>query len=161
MNLTDEQIEKALECCQWAAPNCKDCPMDPETPCKTNLHLATLDYIKRLKSTARAEFRYRSMNKVGDRVDGDIITFYDGIITIICDDATEGKATRAKKLYLTAQGTTEDKCVSLNDCLRLIEYDGEGTVMVIFEEPLKGEVYEYGNYSPECWVRHGTTVGYA
>ena len=108
MKLTDEQIEKALECCQWATPNCKDCPMDPDTPCKTNLHLATLDYIKRLKSAAGAELRYRSMNEVGDKVDGDVITFYDGIITIICDDATEGKATRVKKLYLRGEGQPDD-----------------------------------------------------
>lgn len=49
MELTDEQIEKALNCCQWALKNCKDCPLDPNTPCFTNLHLATLKYIERLK----------------------------------------------------------------------------------------------------------------
>lgn len=49
MELTDEQIEKALSCCQWALKNCKECPLDPQKPCFTNLHLATTKYIERLK----------------------------------------------------------------------------------------------------------------
>ena len=98
------------------------------------------------------------MHKV---VNGDEIGLYDGIITIICGDATEGKTPRIKKLYPTALGSPYDKPVTLNECLKIIEFDGEGVVTVIFEEALRGEIYEYGNYSPECWVRHGTTVGYA
>lgn len=232
MNLTDEQIEKALHCCQFTVKGCKECPLDPNMPCQTNLHLAAADYIKRLKgkrieAAEAAIMRFRNefstlielnekhpkthchfahkiagqevqvpcfmldtfvtlLGKVegiiagiaepspqaaektkehdaanGTKVDGDIIKFYDGIITIICDDATEGKTPRAKKLYPTALGSPYAQGVTLNDCLKIIEFDGEGTVMVIFEEPLKGEIYEYGNYRPECWVKHGTTQGYA
>lgn len=54
MELTDEQIEKALSCCQWALKNCKECPLDPQTPCFTNLHLATLKYIERLKGATES-----------------------------------------------------------------------------------------------------------
>lgn len=75
--------------------------------------------------------------------------------------ATEGKTPRIKKLYPTALGSPYDKPVTLNECLKIIEFDGEGVVTVIFEEALRGEIYEYGNYSSNCWVRHGTTVGYA
>ncbi len=161
MNLTDEQIEKALDCCQWAVKGCKECPLDPNKPCQTTLHSAASAYIRRLKAASGTELRYRMTAETPSVVDGDAIRFYDGIITIIYDDATEEKATRAKKFYLTAQGTPDDSSVSLNDCLKLIEFDSKGTVMVIFEEPLRGEVYEYGNYRPECWVKHGKTAGYA
>ena len=84
-----------------------------------------------------------------------------GIITIICDTAADGKSLRVKRLYPQIGDSPYDKPVTLNECLQIIEFDGEGVVTVIFEEPLRGEIYEYGNYSPKCWVRHGTTVGYA
>lgn len=93
----------------------------------------------------------------GATVDGDKVAFCNGIITIICDDTTEGNSQRVKKLYYSLY----DKAVTLNDCLKIIEFDGEGTVMVIFEEPLHGEIYEYGNYAEKCWVKYGTTKGYA
>ena len=94
-------------------------------------------------------------------VNGDKIGLCYGIITIICDTASDGKSLRIKRLYPQIGDSLYDKPVTLNECLKIIEFDGEGVVTVIFEEPLKGEIYEYGNYSPECWVRHGTTVGYA
>ncbi|MCM1233031.1 MAG: hypothetical protein NC489_23145 [Ruminococcus flavefaciens] len=163
MKLSDEQIEQALHCCQWAVKNCKECPLDPNTPCATNLHIATLDYINRLKEEVTQERRIRPAFEMCATIDGDKIGLYDGIITIICDDAREGRTPRVKKLYQTSDGTPDEPFTftSLNDCLKIIEFDGEGVVMVIFEEGLKGEIYEYGNYTPKCWVKHGTTKGYA
>lgn len=98
-----------------------------------------------------------------DTIDGDKVGLYNGIITIICDDAREGKTPRVKKLYQTFDYTPDEPFTftTLNDCLKIIEFDGEGVVTVIFEEGLKGEIYEYGNYAPKCWVKHGTTKGYA
>lgn len=98
------------------------------------------------------------MHKV---VNGDEIGLCYGIITIICDTAADGKSLRVKRLYPQIGDSPYDKPVTLNECLKIIEFDGEGVVTVIFEEPLRGEIYEYGNYSSKCWVRHGTTVGYA
>ena len=58
--LTYEQIESALNACTFGhtkETRCKDCPLDSEKePCITNLHLAALEYIGRLKHrAARAE----------------------------------------------------------------------------------------------------------
>ena len=54
--MTDEQIETALNACmfgQTKADRCKDCPLDSDKePCITNLHLAALEYIGRLKKRA-------------------------------------------------------------------------------------------------------------
>lgn len=54
--LTDEQIEAALNACtfgQTKETRCKNCPLDSDKePCITNLHLAALEYIGRLKHRA-------------------------------------------------------------------------------------------------------------
>ena len=54
--MTDEQIETALNACmfgQTKADRCKDCPLDSDKePCITNLHLAALACIRRLKHRA-------------------------------------------------------------------------------------------------------------
>lgn len=61
--MTDEQIETALNACmfgQTKADRCKDCPLDSDKePCITNLHLAALEYIGRLKK--RAEVAERAL----------------------------------------------------------------------------------------------------
>lgn len=61
--MTDEQIETALNACmfgQMKADRCKDCPLDSDKePCITNLHLAALAYIGRLKH--RAEVAERAL----------------------------------------------------------------------------------------------------
>lgn len=63
--MTDEQIETALNACmfgQTKADRCKDCPLDSDKePCITNLHLAALEYIGRLKH--RAEVAERALDK--------------------------------------------------------------------------------------------------
>lgn len=64
--MTDEQIEKALNTCtfgQTKVDRCKDCPLDSEKePCITNLHLAALEYIRRLKH--RAEVAERALKDI-------------------------------------------------------------------------------------------------
>lgn len=89
-------------------------------------------------------------------VDGNTVGIWDGIIRIICGN-------KAYTEYLVAQGTDYDKFISLNDCLKLIEYDEDkdGVVIVIFDDLTHGEVYSYGNYLPKCWYQYGDTQGYA
>lgn len=52
--MKDEEIEKVLNICtfgQRKEDRCKDCLLDSDKqPCITNLHLATLEYIQRLKA---------------------------------------------------------------------------------------------------------------
>ena len=61
--MTDEQIEAALNACtfgQTKETRCKNCPLDSDKePCITNLHLAALEYILRLKR--RAEVAERAL----------------------------------------------------------------------------------------------------
>ena len=64
MKMTDEQIEAALNACTFAQTKevrCKACSLDGEKePCITNLHLAALEYIGRLKH--RAEVAERALS---------------------------------------------------------------------------------------------------
>lgn len=58
--MTDEQIEKALNACTFGylREKCRNCPLDSEKePCMTNLHLAALEYIGRLKHRAKVAER--------------------------------------------------------------------------------------------------------
>lgn len=61
--MTDEQIEAALNACtfgQTKETRCKNCALDcDKEPCITNLHLAALKYIRRLKH--RAEVAERAL----------------------------------------------------------------------------------------------------
>lgn len=61
--MTDEQIEAALNACtfgQTKETRCKNCALDSDKePCITNLHLAALEYIGRLKH--RAEVAERAL----------------------------------------------------------------------------------------------------
>ena len=62
LGLTDEQIEAALNACTFGylREKCRYCPLDSEKePCITNLHLAALEYIRRLKH--RAEVAEKSL----------------------------------------------------------------------------------------------------
>lgn len=54
-DMTDEQIEAALNACTFGylREKCRNCPLDSDKePCITNLHLAALAYIRRLKKRA-------------------------------------------------------------------------------------------------------------
>ena len=59
-DMTDEQIEAALNACTFGylREKCRNCPLDSEKePCITNLHLAALEYIGRLKHRAEVAER--------------------------------------------------------------------------------------------------------
>lgn len=91
-SVKDEQIEKALNACmfgQTKADRCKDCPLDSDKePCITNLHLAALEYIGRLKK--RAEVAERAL-----------LTVCTNIVTDEEDDlAVEPRARVLYKAYL-------------------------------------------------------------
>ena len=90
--LTDEQVEAALNACtfgQTKEVRCKDCPLDSDKePCITNLHLAALAYIRRLKK--RAEVAERAL-----------LTVCTNIVTDEEDDlAVEPRARVLYKAYL-------------------------------------------------------------
>lgn len=49
--MTDQQIEKALECCAQSNTDCDNCPYHvPDTACVTDLQINALVYINRLKA---------------------------------------------------------------------------------------------------------------
>ena len=90
--LNDEQIEAALNACtfgQTRETRCKSCALDSEKePCITNLHLAALEYIGRLKK--RAEVAERAL-----------LTVCTNIVTDEEDDlAVEPRARVLYKAYL-------------------------------------------------------------
>ena len=90
--LTYEQIESALNACTFGhtkETRCKDCPLDSDKePCITNLHLAALEYIGRLKK--RAEVAERAL-----------LTVCTNIVTDEEDDlAVEPRARVLYKAYL-------------------------------------------------------------
>lgn len=86
-----------------------------------------------------------------EKVNGDFICTFDGIVRIIWGN--KGKT-------LVFWGKYGNDFVRLNDCLREIDYDGNGTVVVIVDEFLSGKVYMYGNYGND-WYEYGETRGFA
>lgn len=63
--LTDEQVEAALNACTFGylREKCRNCPLDSDKePCITNLHLAALAYIRRLRH--RAEKAERALKDI-------------------------------------------------------------------------------------------------
>ena len=87
------------------------------------------------------------------KVDGNAVGIWDGIARIICDN-------KGKTIYNSANGDEHDTFLSLNDCLKEIDYC-VGVCIVIFETALSGQIYQYGNYSDGFWYEHGETKGYA
>lgn len=80
---------------------------------------------------------------------------YDGIVRIFNDS-------KVKVIFLTANGTSEDEFITLDDCLELIGHTSQdGVCYVIFDTAFQGEIYQYGNYSDKGWSTYGTTQGYA
>lgn len=96
------------------------------------------------------------MEEWGKVVDGNEVGSYDAIFKIICGD-------RCKEVILVADGCEDDKFMSLNDCLDLIEYDRESgmSVIVIIDSWLHGTIYRYGAYSEKYWEVYGETGGFA
>ena len=91
-------------------------------------------------------------------VDGKTTVLFDGFIRIHQSGIGVDKA---KTVILTADGTDEDKAISLDDCLELIEYDGNGVVYVTFDTAMSGKIYQYGNVPDKCWYEYGQTMGFA
>lgn len=92
-----------------------------------------------------------------ERIKGDEVGLYDGIIRIIWKD-------KAKTIFLVANGDDDDRFISLNDCLKEIGYDKKshkegGVVIVIMDESLSGKAYIYGQYGNN-WTEYGETRGY-
>ena len=88
------------------------------------------------------------------RIDGNTVGTWDGIAYIIWGD-------KGKTVYINAMGDDNDKFFTLNDCLAEIGYNGDGSVLVVLEDPLNGKVYRYGNYAEKAWCEVGTTCGFA
>ena len=63
MNLTDEQIIKAWECCCPPSCNCKECPMQGVNGCWVELKYETLNLIKRLQAENEGLQTTKKLNK--------------------------------------------------------------------------------------------------
>ena len=55
------------------------------------------------------------------------------------------------------------KGLTLNDCLKIAKENGytRGTIMILSESFLNGEVYRYGNYLNNKWYQIGKLAGFA
>lgn len=87
---------------------------------------------------------------------------YDGIVIIICKSLSK-TGIRCKEITLTAEGTEDDRFLSLEDCINEIGFDktkGDCVISVVMESLLSGHIYQYGNHGP-FWELHGKTQGYA
>lgn len=87
------------------------------------------------------------------KVDGNAVGIWDGIVYIVCEN-------KGKTIYKCASGDENDTFLSLNDCLKEIDYRN-GVCIVIFETALSGQIYQYGNYGDDYWYEHGKTQGFA
>lgn len=85
-------------------------------------------------------------------INGDYVGLCDGVVRIIYKE-------RAIEVIKVANGTHEDTFLSLNDCLDMIEYDGEDIVIVILDDATEGTMYKY-DFLDNMWYEYGTTRGY-
>ena len=85
-------------------------------------------------------------------INGDYVGLYDGVVRIIYKE-------RAITVIKVANGTHEDTFLSLNDCLDMVEYDGEDIVIVILDDATEGTMYKY-DFLDNMWYEYGTTRGY-
>ena len=55
------------------------------------------------------------------------------------------------------------KGIKLSDCINIAKENGykNGTILVISESWLSGEIYRYNNYGKHEWYKVGTMVGFA
>lgn len=55
------------------------------------------------------------------------------------------------------------KGLTLEDCLNIAKENGytRGTILVLSESYMTGDVYSYGNYNDGEWWRVGSLVGFA
>jgi hypothetical protein len=92
-------------------------------------------------------------------IDGDKIGLQEGFIYIIKNSHTSSgeDITTAKRICLVWE---MDRYITLNDCLKEVDYKDGDSVMVIMEVENHGEIYAYGNYSEKKWNIRGTTTGF-
>lgn len=69
-------------------------------------------------------------------------------------------------LFNNIEPDYENNCMkglTLNDCLRIAKENGYqgGTIMVLSESFLDGDVYRYGNYLDDEWYEIGKLAGFA
>ena len=82
-------------------------------------------------------------------------------VTIIISDT--GKAI---KLFNSLEPDYENKTmkgITLNDCLEIAKKNGfkNGTITVLSESYLQGEIYRYNNYNDKEWNIIGNLAGFA
>jgi hypothetical protein len=92
-------------------------------------------------------------------IDGNEIGLKYGVIYIIKTGFTSNGEfiTTAKCICLDCE---LDEFITLNDCLKEVDYKDGDSVMVIMEVENHGEIYAYGNYSKKVWNYRGDTVGF-
>lgn len=97
------------------------------------------------------------MNDLYETVDGNKVGTWDAIITIFSGYGEQAKIIR---FIHTAEGTDNDKFITLEDCRKMI---GEtiAPVHVIFDDWTHGDIYTYGNSSEKVWEKTGETIGFA
>lgn len=92
-----------------------------------------------------------------DKIDKNKILLED--IKIIFDD-------KYIRLFNNLEPDYENNCMkglTLEDCLNKAKENGytEGTILVLSESFMIGDVYRYGNYSDREWYRIGNLEGFA
>lgn len=85
--------------------------------------------------------------EIGKTIPDERVRFFDGMLYIIYGD-------KCKQMTLDAEFS---KPISLADIANICP----SVQKVIFEDPFKGWIYNYGNHKPEEWELVGETVGYA
>lgn len=99
----------------------------------------------------------RDLRKGTIRPDSDVI-FYDGILYIISETGEDNDILTVDRKFLDGE---YDEPLSLED----IAKNYPNVRKVIFDDQLKGVVFNYGNHrmdpEPEMWELVGETLGYA
>ena len=83
----------------------------------------------------------------------DDVIFCDGILKILYRRFSDNKLL-VEEIILCAEF---DEPVTLGE----IQENYQEVTMVIFEEPLKGDIYKFNNYRQREWTKVGSTIGYA
>ena len=78
------------------------------------------------------------------------LCMYDGILTVMYDIENP----KVDRICIDGQ---YDEPFTLEQ----IAKKSPTVYMIIFEEPLKGKIFRYGNHEPNVWEEVGTTKGYA
>lgn len=90
------------------------------------------------------------------KVDGNAVGTWDGYITIFTG---LDESAKIKRFILSADGTDDDKFITLEDCRKMIGKTST-PVTVIFDDWTHGEIYNYGNHG-NLWEKIGNTEGFA